>query len=151
LEAARRDAAERATVERHATGIEGRAQKASDERDALAAALETGRRDSAAALKAAEARAAAAEAKRATAEQNQAEAEGRAEEATAERDDLAVLLEAAKTSVKNMYAAVEERLVAIEAKRARTNDALDAAEARAEVAIAERDALAGELDVMKTG
>jgi hypothetical protein len=69
-----------------------------------------------------------------------------AEEATADRDELAQLLEAAKKSVQGMNAAVDERLAAIDAKRAR---ALQAAEERADAAIRERDALAAELELVK--
>jgi hypothetical protein len=78
----------------------------------------------------------------AEAERARQEAETEAEEANAERDELALLLDKAKQSVQGMNAAVEERLAAIDAKRAR---ALKAAEERAEGAIRDRDALAAEL------
>jgi hypothetical protein len=112
------------------------------ERDAAAAQLADERRRTVDIVTAAEERLGSIEAERADAERRALEAEMAADEATAERDELAQLLEAAKKSVQGMNAAVDERLAAIDAKRAR---ALHAAEERAEAAIRERDALAAEL------
>jgi PilZ domain len=96
---------------------------------------------------AADERIAASDAERVDAERRAADAELSADEAIGERDDLANLLEAAKKSVQGMNAAVDERLAAIDAKRAR---ALRAAEDRAAAAILERDALATELESIQS-
>jgi hypothetical protein len=66
----------------------------------------------------------------------------RADQASADRDELTRMLEAAKKSIQGMQASVDERLAAIDAKRA---GALRAAEERAETAVRERDALTIEL------
>jgi hypothetical protein len=81
------------------------------------------------------------DAERALAEQARQDAEEQAEDAVAERDALAEQLEKAREAVKGMQAAVDVRLEAIEAKRARASKE---AEARAEQAIRERDALVAE-------
>jgi ketosteroid isomerase-like protein len=98
----------------------------------------------------AEARAAQIDADRAAAEEAWKDAEARAEEAIAAREDLAALLEAAKESVRGMHDEVDKRLAAIEAKRTRTTKAWEEAEARATAAIAARDALAAELEALRT-
>jgi chromosome segregation ATPase len=138
-----------ATLEQHCAELDeacaaaiDRASQAVRERDALAADLVDERRRVVETLAAADERIATIEAERADAERRVVDAEDSADEATAERDELANLLEAAKKSVQGMNAAVDERLAAIDAKRAR---ALQAAEKRAEAAVRERDALATEL------
>ena len=85
---------------------------------------------------------AAAEARVAQLDAELRDAEALAEEVTADRDGLRLTLDAAKKSIQGMNAAVDERLAAIDAKRAR---ALKAAEERAEAAIRERDTLAAQL------
>jgi hypothetical protein len=112
------------------------------ERDAASEQLETERKRSADALAAAQTRLKEIDQELAEAERGRQEAQTEADEANAERDELALLLDKAKKSVQGMNAAVEERLAAIDAKRAR---ALKAAEERAEAAIRDRDALAAEL------
>ena len=74
------------------------------------------------------------------------DAEARAEEAIEERDALVAQLDAARTAVQGMQAAVDARLEVIDAKRNRTVQALKEAEARAEQATRERDALAAQLE-----
>ena len=79
--------------------------------------------------------------------ETQLEAErDRADQATADRDELTRMLEAAKKSIQGMQATVDEKLAAIDAKRA---GALRAAEERAETAVREREALAIELASLK--
>jgi hypothetical protein len=56
------------------------------------------------------------------------------------------MLEAAKKTLQGMHAAVESRLAAIEAKQARTTQAWEQAEARADAATRERDELAARLE-----
>ncbi len=138
-----------AELDRQYSAALERASEAVRERDELAAALEAARQDAVAAQAAVETRAAASDAERADAERNWKEAEARAEQASAERDALAALLESAKKSVQGMQDAVDKRLVAIEAKRMRKVKAWEDAEARAEAAIRERDALATELDAVR--
>ena len=141
--------AERANAERNWKDAEARAEEASAERDALAAALKAARQEAVAAQAAVEMRAAAIDAERANAERNWKDAEARTDEASEERDELAALLETAKKSVQGMRDAVEVRLAAIEAKQTRKLKAWEEAEARAEAAVRERDALAAELDAVR--
>ncbi len=118
------------------------ASEAVKERDAVSEQFEAERKRSADALAAAQTRLKEIDQELAEAERARQEAETEADEANSERDDLALLLDKAKQSVQGMNAAVEERLAAIDAKRAR---ALKSAEERAEAAIRDRDALAAEL------
>ena len=112
------------------------------DRDALSAAFDVERKQTAAAWADADARLTVIDGELAAAEQARLEAEERAEEAVADRDELGSRLAAAVKSVQGMNAAVDERLAAIDAKRAR---ALQQAQERAEAATRERDALAAEL------
>ena len=97
------------------------------------------------ALAAATHRIAQIEAAREEAERGWNDADAQAEQAIADRDELRLMLDAAKRSIQGMNAAVDERLAAIDAKRAR---ALQAAEERAAAAFRERDALIGERDAL---
>lgn len=97
------------------------------------------------ALAAATARIAQLEAAREEAARGLADAESRVKEVSADRDELSLMLDAAKKVVQGMNAAVDERLAAIDGKRAR---ALQAAEERAEAAIREREALITERDAL---
>ncbi len=141
--------AERAKAERNWKAAEARADAASAERDKLTAALEAARQEAAGAQAALEMRAAAVDADRTKAAANWKAAEARAREVSVERDQLTAMLEAAKKSVQGMRDAVESRLAAIDAKRARTVKAWKEAEARAETAIRERDELVHELETVR--
>jgi len=139
----------RANAEGGWQNAEARAADAIRERDALAATLETERQAALAAWAEIDARVGVLDAARAEAVQAARDAESRADEATDERDALAALLDKARESVQGMNAAVDERLAAIDAKRARTVQACEAAEARADAASRERDALAVELNALR--
>jgi hypothetical protein len=141
--------ATRASAEGGWQAAEARAADAIRERDGLAAALETERQSALAAWAEIDARVGALDAARTEAEQAARDAAARADEATEERDELAALLNKARESVQGMNAAVDERLAAIDAKRARTVQACEAAEARADAASRERDALAEELNAAR--
>jgi hypothetical protein len=138
-----------AEVDRQYGAAIERAAEAVRERDALAATLETARHEAVAAQAVVEMRAAAIDAERANVERNWKQAESRAEEAGAERDELAALVVSTKESVQVMRDEVEGRLAAIEAKRVRAVKAWEEAEARADAAIRERDALTAELDAVR--
>ena len=141
--------AQRVTAERNWRNAEARAEAARAERDALAAALKSAQQEAVAAQAAIDMQATAADAERATAERNWRDAEARAEEASTERDKLLALLEAAKKSVQGMQAAVDDRLATIESKRLSKVKAWEEAEARAQAAGREREALAAELDAVR--
>jgi chromosome segregation ATPase len=131
-----------AELEKAASAALARESAAVTDRDALSAAFEVERQRTAAAWADADARLTVIDGELAAAEQARLEAEERAEEAIADRDELGSRLAAAVKSVQGMNAAVDERLAAIDAKRAR---ALQQAQERAEAATRERDALAAEL------
>ncbi len=131
-----------AELEEAANAAIARESAAVRDRDALSAAFDVERKQTAAAWADADARLTVIDGELAAAEQARLEAEERAEEAVADRDELGSRLAAAVKSVQGMNAAVDERLAAIDAKRAR---ALQQAQERAEAATRERDALAAEL------
>ena len=137
-----------ATLEELTRELEAERQRGVGARAAAAARLtelEAERRRHAEMLADAAARMAQSEAGRGEVEQGRQEAEAQADELSADRDELRLMLDAAKKTIQGMNAAVDERLAAIDAKRAR---ALQAAEERAAAAVRERDALAGECDVL---
>jgi small-conductance mechanosensitive channel len=165
-------AAERryAELDRQHTEAIARASKVEEERDALAAALDAERQQAAAAQAAAETRVASIDAERLNAERSRLEAEARVEEQAsergglaaqrseliaerdeliAERDDLIARLEAAERMSQDMRTAVEGRLSTIDDVHKRAVRAKEQAEARADAAIRERDALASELAAVR--
>ena len=86
------------------------------------------------------------EAERAQTERGLKDAESHAGEAIRARDALAAELDAARQAGHDVQGAADARLEAIEAERARTEQAWMDAEARVEQAVRERDGLAAEQD-----
>lgn len=113
--------------------------------DTLVAAADGERAEAERSIRDAEERANKASAERTDAERRIRDAEEQANKASAERDEFAARLEAEKKSIQGIRDAVKARIVAIDAKHARTVKAWEQADARAEAAGKERDALAVEL------